>query len=76
MRDMTRKQFVEALKRNGMSLELACMGYVALNAPGITVSVSYFNAPNRTWRGALSFLLSEKARYEKAHSDRHTGGAA
>jgi hypothetical protein len=64
--DMTRKQFLAALKRHGMTVELGCMGYVKLGPAREAWSVSYFNAPNRTWRGALAYLLARKEQMEAA----------
>lgn len=60
MRDMTKRQFAEALKRYGMEPE-GFMGYVRLNVPGHHICVSHWNAgPNL--RAKLAYLIREQER--------------
>lgn len=71
MRDMSKKQFLAALKRHGMVPE-GFMGYVRLNVSGQHVCVSHWNAGNNL-RAKLAYLLREQ---EKRQAEAERGGAA
>ena len=47
------------------------MGYVKLNVPGQGICVSYYNAPHRTWRGALAYLLERQEHTFKSSIPAH-----
>lgn len=67
MRDITKRQFAEALRRHGMHWE-GFMGYVNLGLPGRHTCVSVLNAgPNR--RAQLAYLLREREKYEAEEKD-------
>lgn len=55
MKDMTQKQFRDALKRHGM-VEAGFMGYVNVNIPGHHLEVSKLNAGTNR-RAQLAYLL-------------------
>lgn len=60
-RDMSRKQFAEALKRHGMHWE-GFLGYVNLGIPAHHICVSVLNAgPSR--RAQLAYLLLKRDEY-------------
>lgn len=65
MRDLTRKQFADALTRHGMKLA-GFLGYVELGIDP-EVSVSRFNAGNNL-RAQLAYLLAMKRKYGKEGS--------
>ena len=60
-RDLTAKQFTDALSRNGMKL-VGFMGYVEMEIAGTIVSVSYLNANSDKRRTRLAYLLKEQER--------------
>lgn len=60
-RDLTAKQFVDALKRHGMR-QVGFMGYVDV---GNGLSVSILNANSKRLRVILAFLLREQAKAQK-----------
>lgn len=60
MRDMTQRQFAEALARHGMR-EQGIMGYVDVGIPGHSLHVSKFNAGDNR-RAQLAYLLRSKER--------------
>ena len=62
-RDLTDKQFLEALKRHGFELQ-GFMGYVRLPIPGHHYSVSFLNAGSNH-RRQLSYLLQQLERVRK-----------
>jgi hypothetical protein len=61
-RDMSEKQFREALRRYGMTPQ-AFMGYVELGIPGHTACASHLNAGPRR-RAKLAYLLKEREKME------------
>jgi hypothetical protein len=63
IRDMSKKQFEEALARHGMKRE-GFMGYVNLGIEGQHVSASHHNA-GKNRRAKLAYLLRKKAEFEK-----------
>lgn len=63
MRDMTKKQLADALKRHGMHWE-GFMGYVNLGIPGHHVCVSVLNAGSNR-RAQLAFLLRKREEWER-----------
>jgi hypothetical protein len=68
IRDMSKKQFIEAVLRNGMSFE-GFMGYVNLGVEGQHTSVSHLNAGNN-YRAKLAYLLRERERVEHEANDK------
>ena len=58
MRDMTQRQFREALVRYGMR-EAGFMGYVNVNVPGHHLEVSKMNAGSNR-RAQLAYLLARR----------------
>ena len=60
VRDMTKHQFVNALRRHGMKLE-GFMGYVDLGLPGRRHCVSHLNAGPK-FRRKLAYLLEAQER--------------
>jgi hypothetical protein len=62
-RDMSERQFRDALRRYGMTPQ-PFMGYVELGIPGHTMCVSHLNAGPRR-RAKLAYLLSEREKAEK-----------
>lgn len=63
IRDMSKKQFEEALERNGFKRE-GFMGYVNLGIEGQHVAVSHHNAGENR-RAKLAYLLKKRAEFEK-----------
>lgn len=57
-RDMSERQFAEALARYGMR-EAGFMGYVNINVPGHHIEVSKLNAGMRR-RSQLAYLLRQR----------------
>jgi len=66
MRDMTKKQFMQALERHGMKFE-GFLGYVNLGVPGKHVAVSVHNAGPKL-RDKLAYLLQQRERVEAEDS--------
>lgn len=62
MRDMSRKQFWDALKRNGIGRPETFMGYCNVGTEERPSFVSYLNAPTDRWRDRLAYLLREQAK--------------
>lgn len=68
-RDLSYKQFLDAITRNGMRLS-GFMGYVDVGQGKYNLSVSYFNAPLSTWRSRLAYLLrKQKENMERAERE-------
>jgi hypothetical protein len=63
VRDLTEKQFRDALKRHGMTLE-GVLGYVNIGIPEQHISVSMLNGGFK-FRSRLAYLLREKDKWEK-----------
>ena len=65
-KDMSRKQFLEALSRHGMKW-VGFMGYVEMSVERVSgrVSVSVHNSGSSNRRAWLAFLLAEQQRIEK-----------
>lgn len=61
IRDMSQRQFAEALKRHGMR-RVGIMGYVEMD--GGKLAVSMYNANTLNRRKILAYLLKEKEKYE------------
>lgn len=59
MRDMSEKQFNDALKRYGMRAGVGIFGYVNLNIPGHHIEASGLNGGD-TRRGQLAYLLKQR----------------
>lgn len=60
-RDMSKKQFLAALAKHGMSMA-GFMGYVNLGIPGEQISVSHWNAGDN-FRAKLAHLLRERDKW-------------
>lgn len=63
VRDISEKQFDEALARHGMKRE-GFMGYVDLGIEGHHVAASHHNA-GKNRRAKLAYLLAKRAEFEK-----------
>ncbi len=61
IRDMSPRQFEEALKRHGMRI-VGILGYVEMD--GGKLSVSMYNANTLNRRRILAYLLAEKEKHE------------
>jgi hypothetical protein len=68
MRDMTERQFLQALERHGMK-RTGFMGYVEIGIEGRRISVCRFNA-GKNLRAQLAYLLAQKAKYEAEEEQR------
>lgn len=62
-RDMTSRQFSDALQRHGFS-DIGFMGYVRIPIEGREIRVSVMNANSTRLRDILAYLLREKSRHE------------
>jgi hypothetical protein len=65
-RDMSKVQFLAALKRHGMK-PVGFMGYVEMFDGGLSVSMLNANTTNR--RARLAYLLDQKEKYEQSIAD-------